>query len=145
MQVYDDSSSDYMVSLRNSIELFHRITRDNAEASKREHTERYNSANCPRRWKSFTLGDRLEYKNYYLELLKAKVFDEISGSVQDCRLPGSKILDCGGRSRNRWILNNELLHSRDRKQPPAAFHREGNARSLVPQRRNTVISGSRLS
>ena len=146
VQAYDGSSSDYVVSLHNSIDRFHNIASDNAAASKREFTEKYNATNCPRQWRPFSVGDKVKYKNYYPDRRNRKFSARYRGpfEVVACRGVNYKILD--GRSRARWVHHDEILHWRDRGDPPPAARPEGvtSPGPLVSRRLSTgtVSSGS---
>lgn len=146
VQAYDGSSSEYVVSLRNSIDHFHKIARHNAGASKREYTERYNAANCPRRWKPFSVGDKVKYKNYYPDRFNRKFSARYRGpfEVVACRGVNYKIVD--DRLKARWVHHDEILHWRDDGKPPSTREETGSPGSLTSRRLSTVtISGSSSS
>lgn len=119
VRAYDGSSSDYAVFLQSTIERFLEMARDNAEISKREFAERYNAVNCPRRWKPFSVGDPVRYKNHYPDPLNRKFSARYRGpfKVIECRGVNYKIED--ERGKPKWVHHDDLLRWRDREYLPA--------------------------
>lgn len=119
-QAYDGSSSEFSVNLRKNVNIFNRIAKHNALQNKRMYMERYNSENCRKGWKPFSIGERVRYKNHYPDRSNRKFSPRYCGPFIIAARRGVNYQISGDGLKTRWVHHDEIFPWRDREESPRA-------------------------